>query len=174
MTRSESKKYKEEMKTQKQKLNNSQLKQSGGKNADINEKISFGNHCVLSPSGSVVFKMINKKRIEELRNEIELERECKYPLGSTDYSIRKDKLIQLNSKLSSTILAHNNCLEDFSGQVKKEVMRNDIEDYGDYSKNKICACGSHKLSHSPHYIDDEEVCGIINKIKNEMRLRWVK
>lgn len=54
-------------------------------------------------------------------------------------------------------------LQNLKREINEEIMKTEKEDYGEYSKNKICDCGSHKLSHCPHFIDDKEVCDIINK-----------
>lgn len=79
----------------------------------------------------------------------------------TDLPLNMQKLKEILKEAKIQIIKE--CQE----KLKKEIMEIRKEDYGDYSKNKICSCGSHKLSHDPHYIKDKEVCDIIDKLTGE-------
>ena len=107
--------------------------------------------------------MINKKRIEDLRKEIE---ELEYVLdmkkksdinkgmiSSAEQIELRHKLLIKETKLSSIILSNNNCLEDFSEKVKKKLTE--------------WACeGRFKLPLN--------YGSVIERIKNEMKLEEAK
>ncbi len=110
--------------------------------------------------------MKNKKRIESLRKEIDEERDI---FNTLDEQVR-NKIIKdfarvtegerlhiikvIETKLSENILANNNCLEDFSEKVKKEL----------YKEMK-----SIKYIGAYQFVKEE-----IDKIKKEMKIRGVK
>ncbi len=93
--------------------------------------------------------MKNKRRIEDLRKEI-LSKEgtlnWRIDSGVGDYQKLDKDVMELKTKLSENILAHNNCLDDFSEKVKDRLVNEDDE---------------------MTYILHE----IIDKIKNEMKLK---
>lgn len=106
--------------------------------------------------------MINKKRQEDLRKEIDRNINNGQVAGFTAFE--RKEIDELKTKLSENILAHNNCLDDFSEKVKKAIKMKDTKILAEVNLRKKIDAREHR----------QESQDEIDKIKNEMKIKEAK